>query len=300
MLAAHARSGYGLSSLGEGVLLVLVLGSTLVIAKGALHDIGPLTLAALRYCVAAVVLLPLVVWRRAPGWSWRRQPWHRLAAIGIGFYALGNGALFLGLRYVPAATASLLLALVPVVVLAGGMIWLGERATRFQLLGIALALCGAVLFFARGLGPGEPLGLAILVVGVLGSASLTILGRPLARSGQSGTLSLTAVPLTIGGLVLLPIALAVEGAPCLSVVGWATVMWLALVNTAFAYVLYNHVLRSLAAFETSALASLSPVVTAIGGWLVLAEPLAAVQVIGMGLTVGGVVLVQLRRRGDAS
>lgn len=56
-----ARVWGQLSALGEGVLLVLVLGSTLVIAKEALYHLGPVTLAALRYCLAALVLLPVAV-----------------------------------------------------------------------------------------------------------------------------------------------------------------------------------------------------------------------------------------------
>jgi hypothetical protein len=54
-------SGRRIYALGEGVLLVLILGSTLVVAKGALGHLGPLTLAALRYCLAALVLIPLAL-----------------------------------------------------------------------------------------------------------------------------------------------------------------------------------------------------------------------------------------------
>jgi probable blue pigment (indigoidine) exporter len=283
------------AAFGAGGLLVLILGSTLVIAKGALAHIGPLTLAALRYGVATVVLLPLALWRA--GWrsAWRRHVRLRLVAIGVGFYALGNGALFLGLHYVPAATAALALGLVPLVTLLGGLIWLGERATGGQVLGLALALAGTGLFFASGLGPGEPMGLAILALGLLGNASLGLLGRPLAQAGQVSALMLTAAPLTIGGVILLPVALVVDGTPRLLLADWATILWLGLVNTALAYLLYNRLLRSQAAFEVSALTSLSPLVTAIGAWLVLAEPLLLVQLLGMGLAVGGVAVVQLGR-----
>jgi len=246
------------ADVGAAGLLVLILGSTLVIAKGALQHSGPLTLAALRYCLAALVLLPPAVRHERRIGSWPKQVWLRLAAIGLSFYALGNGALFLALRYVPAATAGLVLGLVPLVTLLAGAVWLGEGATRGQLVGLLLALLGIAVFFAPGLAPGEPVGLVLLAVGLLGSASLGILGRPLALSGQGHTLMLTAAPLTIGGLVLLPVALLAEGPPQYSLVDWATVIWLALVNTALAYLLYNRILRSQAAFAVSALTSLSP------------------------------------------
>jgi drug/metabolite transporter (DMT)-like permease len=215
-----------------------------------------------------------------------------LLAIGLAFYALGNGALFLSLKYLPAATSSLLLGLVPVVVLLGGIIWLREAPRRGQWVGLTVALIGLFLFFAHGLAPGEPLGLAIGVIGMLGSASLGLLGRPLARDRRLGVFALTATPLLIGGLTLLPIALVTEGAPRLDLSGVAVVVWLAVVNTAFAYILYNHVLRTRAAFEVSALTSLSPLVTAIGAWLFLAEPLTALQIVGMMIAVSGVILIQ--------
>jgi drug/metabolite transporter (DMT)-like permease len=297
-VATHAQRR--VSALSAGVLLVLVLGSTLVVAKGALRHVGPLTLAALRYGLAALILLPLAVRQEARRWPWPPRVWLRLAAIGLGFYALGNGALFVGLQYVSAATAALLLGLVPLVVLLGGVIWLREAPTRVQLVGIGVALVGTLLFFAPGLAPGEPLGLAILAVGVLGNASLGVVGRPLARDRQVGPVTLAAAPLAIGGLVLLPIAVAREGAPQLALPEVATVLWLALVNTALAYVLYNHLLQALAAFEVSALTSLSPVVTAVGAWLVLNESLAILQVVGMVLTVGGVILIQAARPARSS
>jgi drug/metabolite transporter (DMT)-like permease len=99
-------------------------------------------------------------------------------------------------------------------------------------------------------------------------------------------------PLSLNSLLLLPIALATEGAPQINLSGAVIVAWLAIVNTAFAYILYNRALQALAAFEVSALASLSPLVTAIGAWLFLAEPLTALQIAGMIIMVSGVMLVQ--------
>src|SRR4051794_4513034 len=198
-----AAPGRQIYALGEGVLLVLTLGSTLVIAKGSLGHLGPLTLAALRYCLAALVLVPFVLRENARFGSWSSRVWLQLIAIGLAFYAVGNGALFLSLKYLPAATASLLLGLVPLVVLVGGIVWLHEMPTRGQWVGMAVALIGTIIFFARGLSSGEPLGLAIGAIGVLGSASLSVLGRPLARDRRLDVFTLTAVPLAIGGLILL-------------------------------------------------------------------------------------------------
>ena len=62
--------------------------------------------------------------------------------------------------------------------------------------------------------------------------------------------------------MLLPIALTIEGLPGFSAIGWGFVLWLAVINTACVYALYNHALKVLAAFELSVILNLIPLVTA--------------------------------------
>jgi drug/metabolite transporter (DMT)-like permease len=75
------------------------------------------------------------------------------------------------------------------------------------------------------------------------------------------------------------------------------VLWLAAVNTALGYVLYNHALQSLTAFEMNVLLNLSPIWTALMGWLLLDEILTTLQVAGMVVVILGVMLVQKRKSG---
>jgi probable blue pigment (indigoidine) exporter len=279
----------------ESVLATLVLGSTLVVAKGALGTLGPLLLAALRYCVAFLLLLPFLVRRRAQA-NWSRLLWARFIAIGVAFYVVGNGALFLGLNYLPATTASLLLSFVPLLVLFAGAVWLREQPTRVQSVGVLVGLAGSALFFARGLGAGKPLGLLIVAVGLIGNAAFGILGRDAAKTARVDTVALTAIPLAVGGVILLPIAVVVEGWPHASVRAGVTVLWLAAVNTAGVFFLYNHALRALPALQVSAIVTCSPLVTALLATLFLGERLGVVQIIGMVIVIGGIVLVQRRDR----
>ncbi len=74
--------------------------------------------------------------------------------------------------------------------------------------------------------------------------------------------------------------------------GWGLVLWLAIINTACVYALYNHALRTLAAFEMSVILSLAPLVTALWAWLLLGERLVTIQLIGMVVVILGVALVQ--------
>lgn len=150
-MAARCRAGSWMRlsarsiAIAESIVVTLLLGSTLVIAKGALHSVGPLTLAALRYCVAFLLFLPFLLRRRGRE-GWPSSLWLRFVAIGVSFYVVGNGALFLGLKYLPATTASLLLSLVPLLVLLAGIVWLRELPTRLQASGVLVGLIGSALF----------------------------------------------------------------------------------------------------------------------------------------------------------
>lgn len=278
-------------AVAESVVVALLLGSTLVIAKGALNDIDPLALAALRYCVAFLLFLPFLA-RRRSGMHWSGRLWLRFATIGVSFYVVGNGALFLGLRYLPATTASLLPSLVPLLMLFAGSIWLRERPARMQIVGVLVGLAGSALFFGHGLGAGRPIGIAIVAVGLIGNAAFGVLGRDAAKSEQMDTVALTAIPLAIGGGVLLPLSLAFEGWPHASLRAAFIVLCLAAFNTAGVFFLYNHALRTLPALQVSAIVNCTPLVTALLAWLFLNERLGVVQIVGMLIAIGGVALVQ--------
>jgi drug/metabolite transporter (DMT)-like permease len=133
-----------------------------------------------------------------------------------------------------------------------------------------------------------------------GNAMFGVLGRKVILSRQVDSLSLTAIPLGVGGGVLLPTALAIEGLPRLSITGLGIVLWLALINTALVFWLYNHALRQLIAFEMSVVVNLTPLVTAVWAWLLLKEKLSSLQVLGMITVIIGIGLVQWRRKDGLS
>jgi drug/metabolite transporter (DMT)-like permease len=100
----------------------------------------------------------------------------------------------------------------------------------------------------------------------------------------------------IGSLVLLGTGLGTQGLPQFSFSGWLIVLWLAAVNTAFAFTLWNLTLRSLSAMESSVINNTMLIQIAILAWLFLGESLGARQVSGLLLASAGTLLVQLFRR----
>lgn len=279
----------------EALVVNLIWACTFIfVKKGLENNLTPLNLAGLRYFGGFLLLLPLMAFNGRQVKKISTALWIRLFLIGVFSYLVGNGALFWGLQYIPATTGSFLLSLTPLPVLFLGIFWLSELPTRVQLAGVAIALVGSILFFSPGLSAGDPVGIGVVTVGLIGFALFGILGRQVARDRQVDTLSLTALPLAFGGGLLLVIAFPLEGLPQTNWLGWFIVLWLAVVNTAGAYILYNHSLTVLTALEMNALMNLAPLVTAALAWLFLGENLAFIQIAGMAIMIIGVFLIEWR------
>lgn len=283
-------------ALVESVLVMLTWASSFVLVKLGLNFMGPLTIAALRYFCGFALLLPLVLHRGGPLRAIPGSLWLRFLLLGLSAYTIANGAYFWSLKYIPAITGSLILSFIPLFALLGSILWLKEFPTRRQWWGMLVVLAGMAFFFSWGWQGAHPLGIALALLGTVSFALFTLLGRDLARARQVDVWTLTALPLGLGGGMLLPIALAVEGAPSGAWEGWLVVLALAVFNTAGAYVAYNHALQVLTALEMNVILNLSPLVTAALAGAFLAERLTILQGVGIVITIAGVFLVQWRPR----
>ena len=279
-------------AIGVSLIVTMIWSSTFVIVKIGLESLGPLTIAGLRYSIGAMLLLPFMLFQKSQRKPISKNHWMRLVLIGISSYTIANGALFWGLKFIPATTGSFLLSLMPLLVLAGGTVFLKELPTGWQIFGVFLSLIGSGLFFSPGLNVGEPRGIWIVATGLFGFMSFILLGRGIAREKSLDTLSLTTLPLVIGGIVTIVLALLLEGFPQFTRVGLVVVLWLAVINTALGYFLYNHALRELTALEMNTIMNLSPLMTAFLSWLILGDRLERIQFVGMVVVIVGVLFVQ--------
>lgn len=286
------KSSYPLA-IAEALLVNLIWSSSFIIVKIALSDFGPLTIGGLRYFIGAIILLPFMLREKSAPIS--GKIWGRLLLLGISQYAIANVAIFWSLKYLPATTVSFLMGTITLSTLIVGIFLLKEIPSKMQTIGILVTLCGGALFFAKGLQAGEMIGLIIFGVGVIGFTIFGILGRQLARQRTVSTLKLTAIPLALGGAITLLVAIPLEGIPSAPPTTWGLILFLAVVNTAIGYALYNHALQVLPAFQMNIALSLTPVWTAIFGFFLLDERLLPLQMIGIGVVIAGVILVQMRK-----
>jgi drug/metabolite transporter (DMT)-like permease len=280
----------------QALFVTFLWSTSWVLIKFGLTDIPALTFAGLRYSLAALCLLPLALspGRRAALWGLSRSDWLRLTTLGLLFYTVTQGAQFLGLAYLPAATVNLLLSFTIPLIAVLGIFLLAEWPTKGQWAGVGLCLVGIWLYFyAAAIPTSQLFGLSVVAIGVLANAGSTLLGRAVNRASQLPPLTVTLVSMALGSLTLLSAGIAVQGLPQLSLTNWAIIGWLALVNTAFAFTLWNHTQRTLSALESSLINSAMLIQIPILAWIFLGESISLRESIGLGLAGLGIVVVQL-------
>lgn len=288
----------------QALLVTFLWSTSWVLIKWGLVAIPALTFAGLRYGLAFLCLLPFALGgrRRAALGALGGGDWARLLLLGLLFYALTQGAQFVALAHLPAITVNLVLAFSVLAVAAAGRL-LGERTSRGQWLGVALAGAGAVLYFGDGTAAATSLlGLAAAAVALLSNAGSSLLGRAINRRATIPPLVVTTLSMGIGAVILLGTGLAVDGLPSLDRRGYLIVAWLAVVNTAVAFTLWNHTLRRLSALESSMINNTMGVQIPLLAILVLGERPSAWQALGLVSVAAGAAVVQLEalRRGSAS
>jgi probable blue pigment (indigoidine) exporter len=270
---------------GVTALAPVVWGTTYLVTTELLPPGHPLWLGVIRALPAGLIIL--VATRALPRGQW----WWRAAVLGtlnIGaFFAL----LFVAAYRLPGGVAATLGGTSPLLVAGLAVLLLGERPTRARLGFAVLGLVGVALLVLRADAALDAVGVAAGLTGTLSMAAGIVLtkrwGRPV------GPVTFTAWQLTAGGLALLPVALAVEGAPPPvdppALAGYA---WLAVVGTLVGYVIWFRGLGRLPVSATSFLGLVSPAVATLLGWLVLGQDLTGLQVVGFALAMTAVVGAQ--------
>jgi drug/metabolite transporter (DMT)-like permease len=290
-----------MGAIGAALLVTFLWSSSWVLIRWGLDDeaLRPLTFAALRYGLAALILGAWVLNRpslRRSALSIGRSMGLSLALLGLVFYAMTQGAQFVAIDNQPAATTSVVLSWTPLLValLAGRS--LSEAPSVRQVSGAALVAIGAWLYFAGDLGA-TIVGMAAALVGLAANVGATLLGRHVNRQAGTPPVVVTALSMGVGAMILVGVGLATEGVPAVSLRAWLIIAWLALINTAFAFTLWNLSLRRLSALESAAINNTMLIQIAVLAWLFLDERPGLPEVAGMLLVSFGVFLAQAAAAG---
>jgi len=269
-----------------------------LIKVGLKNNIPAISFAGLRYGIAWFCLIPFILFKpehRTAIKQLSRVDWVKLSTLGLIFYTFTQGSQFLGLAYLPAAMLNLLLNLTPVIVGFLGIAFMKDHPEPVQWFGIGLATFGVGIYFLPiSLPQSQVIGVLIGIVGVLANALSSLLGREINRQQTLSPLLVTFISMGIGSVLLLGIGAITQGFGSMSIQDLGLIVWLAVINTAFAFTLWNHTLRTLTAVESSVINSLMMPQIAVLAFVFLGEGLSAKEIWGLVLVSIGVLIVQIK------
>jgi drug/metabolite transporter (DMT)-like permease len=258
-------------------------GSTYFVTRQFLPADAPLWGALFRALPAGLILL--LISRRLPHGVW----WWRAAVLGIlnvgGFFVLVYVA---GQRLPSSVAATVMSASAAAMMLLAWMLR-RQRPRVLAAIGAGIGLVGVALLVGVGGEPVDGWGLGAAFAGMLSSSlGFVLTGR---WGNEIPGLTMASWQLTMGGLMLLPVAFIVDGPPPTltptSLVGFA---YLSLVSTALAFTVWFAGLRRLPAATVGLVGLLNPVTGVALGVFLAGEPFGLAQVVGLALVLTGIVL----------
>ncbi len=286
-------------SIFAGLFVTGLWATSWVLIKFGLKDIPPILFVGLRYTTAFLCLLPFYfqLIRKKKVQAIPNSLVFKLILLGLLLYTLTQGANYIGLFRLPAITANLISSFVSLIVALLGIVILKEKPAGIQWLGLMLVLGGTWVYFAGNTqNTTDWVGILIVFGGVLASALAVILGRSINQYSGLHPLQITTLSMGSGGVLLLIIGLMVETMPAVfSLKSIAIILWLAVVNTAFAFTVWNWTLQSLTAVESSVINSAMQIEIPIMAVVFLNERLNWQTLFGLILAAAGIVIVQVGR-----
>lgn len=285
---APIKATMGASEWGALLLLSVLWGGSFFFVAVAVAELPPLTIVLLRVAIAAATLhLVRMAMGLAMPCDW--ASWRAFAAMGLINNVVPFSLIVWGQSHIASALASILNATTPLfAVVVAHYLTSDEKLTPARLLGVAVGFAGV----AAMLGPealGE-LGAALVaelacLVGALSYAFGGVYGRRFRALGLD-PLATAAGQVTASAALLLPLAVLVDRPwtlPSPSLDAMAALAALAVLSTAFAYVLYFRLLAAAGATNLLLVTFLIPVSAILLGTAVLGERLAPRHLLGMAL-----------------
>lgn len=277
-----------------GVLAALLsstLGGTVAATtRFAVADLDPLTLAALRFGGAFVVLLPIALVARQP-WPEGRD-WIAVVLLGGVYFCVYQVFYNVAFVYTTAAHGSMigsLLALITMVVAATFGV---ERLTARKTAGVLMATGGVAAALAAGLADapgGAWRGDLLMLAGVVCWACYNVWSRPFIA--RSSPLTFLIGGMGVGAGLLVAVGLwrgAFHAAATLTSGQWGALLYMALVATPLALWLWIVALRSASSTRIASTMAMHPIAAAILAAMIIGEPMAVHLVVGIGAVFAGI------------
>ena len=275
------------------IVLSLIWGMAFVAIKAVVTELSPVNLALMRWFVADIPFLLLLPVIGRPKVPLEKKDLPRLVVVALANVAGYHIPLYYAETTISAGMSALLIAFGPIFIAALSYLLLNERASRRVLVGLGLATLGTVVLSAGSISASDLSaysGIFEALFTALCYALFTVLGKPLVH--KYGSASTTILAGLIGTAAMTPLISGsfISQVESLSFFGWAGVLYLSLFSTVFGYLMFYAMVSRGAVTRLSIQLYLIPVVSVIGGALLLGESITVSVLLGGGMMLAAVAI----------
>ncbi|RXI97866.1 DMT family transporter [Anaerobacillus alkaliphilus] len=271
-------------------------GSAFIAGKVAIESFEPATVAFFRFLGAALLLFPLMWYLERDIPKPTKKDWFLFALLGLTGIALYNIFFFIASKHAPVIKSSLFIASNPVLIIILSAIFLKEKISRNQVIGLILALLGVAFIITNGhlevfLTMGFEAIDAVLLGAVVCWALYSVIGRVVLKKYSS--IVSTTYAVGFGTILLLPFALVETSFTDLAdstLSAWVAIGHMSVFVTVVSFIMYYYGIQQIGAAKASIFINFMPISAVVLASLILGEALTLPHIVGACFVLSGVTI----------
>lgn len=259
----------------------------------------PFTIIFLRLVISSIILF-IVGWSAGVLQKINKKDYKWIILLSVFnplLYFICEG---LGLTMVSSTIAAIIISTIPLFVPVGASIFLQERLTPLNIIGIFISFTGVlIVIIKRDFSFGaNTLGIILMLLAVFCAVGYTLLVKKLMN--RYNAYSLTTYQNLLGILFFLPLVAVFEFKSTmhavLTVKAAVSLVCLAIFGSSIAFILYNYSVKNLGASKANIFTNIIPVLTAVFSYFILNETMTFQKITGIAIVLAGLLLSQMGRR----
>ncbi|MCZ0756844.1 DMT family transporter [Anoxybacillus sp. J5B_2022] len=275
-------------------LTTTIWGGAFVAGKIATVSLHPISVAFFRFFGASLILFPLWRWKERHAPVPTKKDWGLLALLGLTGVFLYNVCFFIATKYAPIVKSSLVIAVNAPLITLFAALFLKEKITAKNIVGLVMALFGAVYIITNG----HPsilleLGVApidlVLVGACLSWSIYSVVGKVVMK--KYSPLAATTYATGFGTVFLAPFALYYTTFASVKASGWEvwmSILYVAVIVSVISFVWWYNGIQKVGASTSSIFINVMPISAAVMGTIFFNEQLTHVHIVGALFVFGGI------------
>jgi drug/metabolite transporter (DMT)-like permease len=281
------------------LMLGFFFGSTVLASRFSVGQFASMTYVGLRLSLAAIAFVLLYLFSfQGRTWPRGRQLWRYSAIMSILGTVIPMNLITGSLQFQSSGVTAMLITLSPAITVVLAHFFLeDERLNGRKLVGVMLALSGAVAMLAMGetglpdVSKANPIGYLMVFTAMLSGSFSTIFARK--KMQELDSFETSSIQMWVAAMIVMPLSLLFHGFDLsgVNLEGFLALGWASLTGTFLGILVTFYVIKAYGATASSMTAYVIPMVAALGGALLLKEEITLGIAIGMVLIIGGIALI---------